>query len=100
MTTSRTGEGKFFIRRKVLPYHLGEKRAWFRMFWVLGRVIPCWWDDLTHVYQAVSKEEERGYALQRLSAITALVAKVSRMNLSATEIAVDEDGERSDVTPI
>ncbi len=89
---ARTGEDRIFVQRKVLPCRLGGKRAWFRVFRVLSRVIPCWWDDLTHVYQIVTDEEQGDHALQRLAEIVGLIARVSRLDLFSTEIAVDEDG--------
>lgn len=89
---ARTGETSIFVQRKVLPCQRGGRRAWFRVFHVLGRTIPCWWDDLTHIYQAVTDEEQKAFDLQRIATITDLVARISRMDLFTTEIAVDEDG--------
>lgn len=89
---ARTGAGSIFVQRKVLPCRLGGRRAWFRVFRVLGQVIPCWWDDLTHVYQPVTDQDQAAYSLQRLAEITGLIAKVSQLDLFSTEIAVDEDG--------
>jgi hypothetical protein len=87
----RMGRGKVVLQRKVLPRRLGSRRAWFRVFWVLGEVYPCWWDDRTHVYDELSSEDESLYGLGELRTIVALIARVSGMHLFTTEVAMDED---------
>ena len=89
----RTGEGKIMLQRKILPRILGRRRGWFRVFWVLGAVVPCWWDDLTHVYDPLEPEDEASFGLKPLYAIVGLIARISKMDLFTTEIAVDEDGQ-------
>ncbi len=87
----RLGRCKVVLQRRILPQRLGTKRGWFRVFWVLGEIHPCWWDDHTHVYEPLSMEDERLYNLEELRAITALIAQVSGMDLFTTELAMDDD---------
>ncbi|MBI3986543.1 MAG: hypothetical protein HY343_06470 [Lentisphaerae bacterium] len=90
---AKSGADKIVLQRKVMPRQLGRRRGWFRVFWVAGKTIPCWWDDLTHIYEPLSPAEERIHGLEALRSITALIAKISGMSLFSTEIAVDEDGK-------
>jgi len=89
----KTGADKIVLQRKIMPRLLDQRRGWFRVFWVFGHIIPCWWDDLTHVYTPLSCEDETALGLRRLYSITSLVARLSKMDLFTTEIAMDEDGE-------
>src|SRR2546427_2148165 len=41
---------RFLLQQSIEPQMLGDRRAWFRVYFVCGQVIPCWWDDRTHRY--------------------------------------------------
>lgn len=91
---AQAGDGKIVLQRRIVPRLLHERRGWFRVFWALGAVIPCWWDDRTHIYRAVNDDDiERIPSLQYLSTLVALIARISRMALFTSEIAMDEDGQ-------
>jgi hypothetical protein len=82
----------FLLQEKVIPLHFGELRGWFRSFYVCGRVIVCWWDDITHIYRVATGEEEKIYGLNKLRAHTLKIAEISRVNFFSTEFAiVDKD---------
>jgi hypothetical protein len=87
---AREGKNKerFLLQEKVLPIQFGERRAWFRVFYVNGKVIPCWWDDLTHIYDRVTLEEEKIFGLERLMDETLKIAEIARLNFFSTEIAI------------
>lgn len=87
----RMGSDKVVLQRKIMPRLLDSRRAWFRVFWALGEVYPCWWDDRSHVYEELSFEDEKKYSLEELRAIVALIARISGMDLFTTEVALDED---------
>ena len=50
---------KYLLQETVKPIFLDGNKAWFRVLYAFGEVIPCWWDDLTHIYRRVAIEEER-----------------------------------------
>jgi hypothetical protein len=79
---------KFLLQEKVLPVQFGEKRAWFRVYFVCGKVIACWWDDLTHIYFRVTPEEEKIYGLERLTDAILRLAELTQLNFFSTEIAM------------
>lgn len=79
---------KFLLQEKVLPVQFGAKRAWFRVYFVCGKVISCWWDDLTHVYFRVTAEDEKIYGLERLTDVMLRIAKITKLNFFSTEIAM------------
>jgi len=79
---------KFLLQEKVLPAHYGDRRAWFRVFYAFGKIISCWWDDLTHIYFRVSPEEEKIYGLHRLQTVTNKIAEMTKLHFFSTEIAI------------
>lgn len=87
------GYDKVILQRRVVPCALGGRRGWFRVFYLAGRVVPCWWDDLTHVYRLVSQAEEEASGLGRLRELTLQIARIAGIDFFTTEIALDVAGE-------
>lgn len=87
------GYDKVILQRRVVPCSLGGRRGWFRVFYLAGRVIPCWWDDLTHLYRLVSPAEEEAAGLGRLRELTLRIARIAGIDFFTTEIALDVGGE-------
>jgi glutathione synthase/RimK-type ligase-like ATP-grasp enzyme len=79
---------KYLIQEKVHPVKLENKRAWFRVFWAFGKVIPTWWDDHTHIYHTLTKEQIAKYKLQQLIKITQRLARVANIDYFSTEIVL------------
>ncbi len=84
-------DDKFLIQEKIHPVNYNRKRAWFRVFYILGKAIPCWWDDRTRLYKIMDIEDEREFKLGRLRKITRKIAEISRLNFFSTEICVTKD---------
>lgn len=83
---------KYLIQEQVDARVLGGTDAWFRVFFVGGLCIPCWWHPITHVYRILTPDEEAQYELAPLRSITAKIARVCRLDWFSTEIAVTSDG--------
>ncbi len=91
LKTSETG--KIILQQKVIPKILGAHRGWFRVFYILGQVIPCWWDDLTHLYSQVQPEELETILSHKIIETVQRIAKISHIDFFTTEIAVDQNGD-------
>ncbi len=79
---------RFLLQEKVLPVQFGGRRAWFRVYYICGSTISCWWDDYTHIYYRVTPEEEKIYGLGRLREETQKIAEISGLEFFSTEIAI------------
>jgi hypothetical protein len=79
---------RFLLQEKVLPIQFGERRAWFRVYYVCENTISCWWDDDTHIYHRVSPEEETIYGLSRLKKEILKIADIAGLQFFSTEIAI------------
>ena len=81
------------LQEFIEPTTLEGRRAWFRVLYACGRLIPCWWDDRTRLFGPPVSPEERGrHGLDPLWSIVEVAARLSGLHLFSTEIARVEDG--------
>ena len=71
----------------ILPDDLDGKRAWFRVYYAFGEIIPCWWDDRTHMYSELSPAHERRYGLKGLRDVMHTIQSICRLDFFSSEIA-------------
>ena len=83
----------FLIQSKVYPGELENRRAWFRVFWAFGKVIPTWWDDETHIYEVLKNADVEKFKLKSLFSITRKIAAIADIDYFSTEIAYSKDKE-------
>jgi len=84
-------EQKYLLQAHINPETLDGKPAWFRIFYAHGETHPCWWDTQTHIYHAVTAEEEARLGLARLREVTKRIASVCKLDWFTTEIALAGD---------
>ncbi len=77
---------KYLLQETIKPVYLSENRAWFRVFFALGNVYPCWWDDQTHTYELLTEEDEAAFDLGGLRDITRAIHEISALDFFSTEI--------------
>jgi hypothetical protein len=82
----------YLLQQHISPTYLNEKRAWFRVYYVLGEILICWWDDQTHLYNTLSKEDEDKFNLHELRTITKKIGMISKLDFFSSEIALDKSG--------
>lgn len=81
-------EDKYLLQEKIYPALLDGKRAWFRVFYAFGKIIPIWWDDLTHYYQVLSQEEIELFRLKKLFQVTRTIYNTTQLDFFSTEIVI------------
>jgi len=79
----------FLLQEKINPIELGGKRAWFRVFHLFDKIIPCWWDDCSCAYEHLTYEEFKKYNLSPLVKIVSKIAAITQIQWFSTEIAID-----------
>lgn len=85
---------RYLLQEKITPVILGKgKKAWFRVFYTAGDVIPCWWDDATHIYDELRPKEIKTYNLFKLEDIAGKIARICKLDFFSTEIALTRDGK-------
>lgn len=83
----------FLLQQRVEPKQLGEHYGWFRLYYICGRVIPCWWDPRSHEYHLVTPAQQQRYKLAPLKRIMKGIAQSSKMAKFSSEICMQEDGK-------
>ncbi len=61
---------KYLAQAHIEPRLLSGRNAWFRIFYVGGDCIPCWWNPTTHIYQVLTSDEEMQFELAPLHRVT------------------------------
>lgn len=85
-------DDKYLLQQKIYPDFLEGKRSWFRSFWAFGKAIPTWWDDQSHLYQALSREDVKKFKLNKLYTITKKIAGITELDFFSTEIVLTKEG--------
>jgi len=78
---------KYLLQEKIKPVMLDDKKAWYRVFSIFGQVLPCWWDDQTHVYTMMTKKDVMTHGLRPLITIAKKIHEVCGLDFFSTEIA-------------
>jgi len=81
-------EQKYLIQATVTPRTIQGRPAWFRVFYAAGSTFPCWWHPMSHVYAAVTPQEENKYELAPLHEVTRRIASICKLDWFSTEIAL------------
>jgi hypothetical protein len=84
-------EQKYLLQATVTPRTIQGRPAWFRVFYAVGKIYPCWWHPLTHVFSIVTPSEEHRYDLSPLRDITQRIASICRLDWFTTEIALTHE---------
>jgi hypothetical protein len=84
---------RYLLQEKIIPLEQDNRRFWFRGFYTCGLIQAVWWNDLTHVYEILAKEEVEKYHLHPLFEVVGQIAQVCKLNFFSTEIALDRRGK-------
>ena len=84
----------FLLQQLVEPRWFGHHMAWFRVFYVVGEIIICWWDKVTEHYACVTVEEFDECNLMPLCEIMGKIASTAGMNFFTTELAISGNRAR------
>jgi hypothetical protein len=84
---------KYLLQAHIEPQVLEGRRAWFRIYYVDGKIHPCWWDPVTHVFAPLHADEEMRFGLAPLRLVTAKIASICKLDWFSTEIALSKDGK-------
>ncbi len=84
-------DDKYLLQEKIEPVEIDGKRFWFRSFYAFGKIIHCWWNDLTHIYSEIKEEDFKNYNLQELDNIIRKIQKITNLDFFSTEIALTKE---------
>jgi len=79
------------IQKHIHPRYYQDRRCWFRVFYVCGKVIPCFWDDQTHVYCRLNPSEETRFGYLKI--VIERIYKIIGLDFFSSEIVWATDGK-------
>lgn len=82
----------FLVQKQVIPIVLDKNPAWFRIFYIFGKIIPAWWHPSTHIYDVVTKKEITKFRLNQLFTLTKKIAAIYKLGFFSTEITMGKNG--------
>jgi len=81
------------LQELVEPEVIDGRRAWFRVFYICGTVVPCWWDDRTRLFgEWIDAEARRRWNLDALWDVVRIASGIARLQVFSTEVARLADG--------
>jgi len=83
----------FLLQEKIIPVTLGDQMGWFRVYYLFGEIIPCFWNTDTGQYRHVSLREMYKHRLLPLARYSSEIARIVGMKFFSTEIAVTGRGK-------
>ena len=82
---------KYLLQETIKPILFEGRRAWFRVFYAFGDIIPVWWDDVTHVYSLLKENDEQYMNKEQLVKITQRIHTVCQLEFFSTELVYTGD---------
>ena len=83
----------YLLQRKIVPRNLGERPAYWRVFYCFGSVWVTWWNCFSDSYTVLSAAEHDKFGLSAVEEIVRQIASLTRMKFFSSEIAQVESGE-------
>jgi glutathione synthase/RimK-type ligase-like ATP-grasp enzyme len=83
----------FLLQEKIAPLMLGDMPGWFRVYYLFGEIIPCFWHPESGQYRHVTLREMSKYRLLFLARYVSEIARIVNMRFFSTEIALTGQGK-------
>jgi glutathione synthase/RimK-type ligase-like ATP-grasp enzyme len=93
-------DDRYLVQEKIVPVQINGRRAWFRVFFAFGEALPCWWDDRTKIADVLSWSQIEKKTHSEIIRIMRRAARISRLELFSTEIALTSEGKLVVVDPV
>lgn len=83
----------FLLQERIVPATLGDAPGWFRVYYLFGEIIPCFWHPTIGHYRHVTLREMYKCRLLPLARYSSEIARIVNMKFFSTEIAVTGEGK-------
>lgn len=80
----------FLLQAFIEPLEIDRIPAWFRVYYLFGEIIPCWWNPFTNVFRQVTLKEMTAHRLLPLVRIASEIGRVTKIDWFSCEIAIDK----------
>lgn len=85
---------EYLIQQTIIPKYLEDLPLWLRVFHVCDEIFLSFWNPKTKHFSLIQQEEKLPHELiTRIKHIVTNIARISKLRLFSTEIAVQTNGE-------
>lgn len=91
---------RYLLQERIEPVELDGRRAWFRIFFAFGEILPCWWDNQTKVANVLSPSDVDQKVYSRIKIVMRKIARICRLEIFSTEIALTSKGRLLVIDPV
>lgn len=82
----------FLLQEKIEPAPVDGEIGWFRIYYLFGEIIPCFWNPVNGHYRHIDLKTMQKYRLWPLIDLVHKIEDVVRMHFFSTEIALSVKG--------
>lgn len=82
-------DDKYLIQEKIYSTSINNQRAWFRVLWAFGKVLPMLWDDQHLIYSDVTLNEIDSELLKEINLMMNKISSVAQLDYFSSEFALD-----------
>jgi hypothetical protein len=100
LARQRFPNDRYLVQEKIEPVQIGSRRAWLRVFFAFGEVLPCWWDDQTKIADSLSSSQVDKRIYPEIESIMRKTSRISKLELFSTEMALTPGGKLVVVDPV
>jgi hypothetical protein len=100
MARQQFPDDKYLLQERIEPAIIDGRRAWFRVFFVFGQILPCWWDHQTKITEKLSPSDIDQAILSNIMTIMRKVARICKLELFSTEIAQTPERKLLVIDPV
>jgi hypothetical protein len=91
---------RYLLQERIEPALIDERRAWFRVFFVFGQILPCWWDHQTKITETLSPSDIDPAVYSDIVNMMHKVAGICKLELFSTEIALTSERKLLVIDPV
>lgn len=86
-------DDNYLIQKKIYPTIIHDNRAWFRVLWAFGKVIPMLWDDEFLLYSETNYENLNPELIERINEMMNKIYSVAQLDYFSSEFALTDENE-------
>jgi hypothetical protein len=84
----------FLLQEYIVPKKMEDSPAWFRVFFIFGEIMICWWNPETGIYRQVTLKEFDHYRLSPLARTASEISSITGIEWFSCEIAINDKSSR------
>jgi hypothetical protein len=83
----------YLLQSRIVPRTVGDRPAYFRVYYAFGSIWSCWWNCFTDQYRVVTESDVEQFGLGALPEIVRRLAGLTGMTFFSSELSQVENGD-------